>query len=276
VVDDGSATDDLVRRDVSAHLEADIATEADLAFAIAVAGTHAIDEALTVQVDGEDLAPTLVLAPHGGRLHLLRDVRPGRLVVDYYASVKGAATPAPPSELDWFQYVRPSRYCESDRLGPFARAEFGGRDPHELLAAGASWVGVNIAYVPGATRPIDGAVATLLGRAGVCRDFAHLTAALLRANGVAARTVSVYAPGLDPMDFHAVVEAAIDGRWWVVDSTCLAPRQAMVRIATGADASDTAFLTSVRGIIELDVIEVTATAWPHLPVDDVHALVSLT
>jgi hypothetical protein len=49
----------------------------------------------------------------------------------------------------------------------------------------------------------------------------------------------------------------------------------MVRIATGPDASDTAFLTSVRGVIELDVIEVPATAWPHLPVDDVHALVPL-
>ena len=140
----------------------------------------------------------------------------------------------------------------------------------------ASWVGVNIAYVPGATRPIDGAVATLLGRAGVCRDFAHLTAALLRANGVAARTVSVYAPGLDPMDFHAVVEAAVDGRWWVVDPTCLAPRQSMVRIATGADASDTAFLTSVRGAIDLDVLEVAATASPDLPLDDVHTLVPLT
>ena len=263
-------------RDVSARLEADISGEADLALAIAVADTYTRDERLTVRLDGEDLQPSLVVAPHGGRLHLLRNVQPGHLVADYSASVTGTATSAPPTELDWFEYVRPSRYCESDRLGPLARAEFGGLDPHELLAAVASWVGVNIAYVPGATRPIDGAVATLLGRAGVCRDFAHLTAALLRANGVAARTVSVYAPGLDPMDFHAVVEAAVDGRWWVVDPTCLAPRQSMVRIATGADTSDTAFLTSVRGAIELDVIEVTATASPDLPLDDVHTLVPLT
>lgn len=261
---------------MSAHLEADIAGEADLALAIAVAGSYTIGERLTVQVDGEDLTPALAIASHEARLHLLRDVRPGRLVVDYRASVTGMARTTTPTDLDWFQYVRPSRYCESDRLGPFARAEFGGLGPHELLAAVTSWVGVNIAYVPGASRPIDGAVATLLGRAGVCRDFAHLTAALLRANGVAARTVSVYAPGLEPMDFHAVVEAAIDGRWWVVDPTCLAPRQSMVRIATGADASDTAFLTSVRGAVELGVIEVTATAWPHLPVDDVHTLVQLT
>lgn len=257
------------------HLEVDIFGEADLALAIAVAAAYTQDECLTVEVDGRALAPVLVEAPHGGRLHLLRSVRSGRLTVDYSASVTGTAPAAFPTELDWFQYIRPSRYCESDRLGPFARAEFGGLSPHELLAAVASWVGVNIAYVPEATRPIDGAVATLLGRAGVCRDFAHLTAALLRANGVAARTVSVYAPGLDPMDFHAVVEAAIDGQWWVVDPTCLAPRQTMVRIGTGADASDTAFLTNVRGVVDLDVIEVTAAVWPHLPVDDVHQLVAL-
>ena len=272
----GTAAADDDHRDVSVRLEANISGEDDLALAIAVADTHTRDERLTVQLDGDDLLPSLVAAPHGGRVHLLRNVQPGRLVAEYCARVTGTANSAPPSELDWFEYVRPSRYCESDRLGPLARAEFGGLDPHELLAAVASWVGVNIAYVPGATRPIDGAVATLLGRAGVCRDFAHLTAALLRANGVAARTVSVYAPGLDPMDFHAVVEAAVDGRWWVVDPTCLAPRQSMVRIATGADASDTAFLTSVRGAIDLDVIEVAATASPDLPLDDVHTLVPLT
>ena len=272
----GTAPADVHHRDVSARLEADISGEADLALAIAVADTHARDERLTVRLDGEDLVPSLVVAPHGGRLHVFHDVQPGRLVVEYDASVTGTTTSAPPTELDRFEYVRPSRYCESDRLGPLARAEFGGLDPHELLPAVASWVGVNIAYVPGATRPIDGAVATLLSRAGVCRDFAHLTAALLRANGVAARIVSVYAPGLDPMDFHAVVEAAVDGRWWVVDPTCLAPRQSMVRIATGADASDTAFLTSVRGAIDLDVIDVTATASPDLPIDDVLTLVPLT
>jgi transglutaminase-like putative cysteine protease len=135
-----------------------------------------------------------------------------------------------------------------------ARAEFGGLEGADLLAGVSSWVGVNIAYVAGSSRPIDGAVATLLGREGVCRDFAHLTAALLRANNVAARVVSVYAPGLTPMDFHVVTEACIDGGWYVVDPTCLAPREAMVRIATGADASGVAFITTLRGVVELDSI----------------------
>src|SRR5690606_13899415 len=92
----------------------------------------------------------------------------------------------------------------------------------------------------------DGAVSTLLSRRGVCRDFAHLVVAFLRALDVPARVVSVYAPGLTPMDFHAVAEAAIDGTWHVVDATGLAPRQSLLRIATGRDAADTAFL-SARG-----------------------------
>lgn len=105
--------------------------------------------------------------------------------------------------------------------------------------------------------------------------YAHLTAALLRANGVPTRVVSVYAPGLEPMDFHAVAEALVDGRWLVVDPTLLAPRQSMVRIATGADAADTAFLTTVRGAIDLRHLAVTAVADPSLPNDDVTDMVQL-
>jgi transglutaminase-like putative cysteine protease len=110
---------------------------------------------------------------------------------------------------------------------------------------------------------------------GVCRDFAHLTTALLRANDVAARVVSVYAPGLAPMDFHAVTEALLDGSWVVVDPTGLAPRQSLVRIATGADAADTAFLTSIGGRVDLTGIEVTAVAHPGLPFDDPAEVVPL-
>jgi transglutaminase-like putative cysteine protease len=263
------------RREVMAYLEADVADVADIALAIAVADLHEYVERLTVTLGGQELQPVQLVGRDGGRLHLLRDVPAGRLVVHYEAEVTGTAPSADPTDLEWFEYVRPSRYCESDQLGPFARAEFTGLGGLQLLDAVSSWVGTNVAYVPGASRPIDGAVETLLGRAGVCRDFAHLTAALLRANGVATRMASVYAPGLDPMDFHAVAEAAIDGRWRVVDPTCLAPRQSMVRIATGADATDTAFMTTVRGAVELEVLEVGATVSPYLPSDDISALVSL-
>ena len=88
--------------------------------------------------------------------------------------------------------------------------------------------------------------------AGVCRDYSHLTIALLRALDTPARLVAVYAPGCDPMDFHAVTEVAVDGRWLAVDATTLAPRQSLLRIATGRDAADTAFLTNFGGHLLLE------------------------
>jgi len=137
-------------------------------------------------------------------------------------------------------------------------------------------VGTQLYYVSGSSRPTDGATQTLLLRKGVCRDFAHVVIALLRARNVPARLVSVYAPGLSPMDFHAVVEAAIDGQWRAVDATTLAPRESLVLIATGRDASDTAFLTTQSGRTALVSMDVTATAEPGLPADDLTSLVSLT
>ena len=110
---------------------------------------------------------------------------------------------------------------------------------------------MRVAYIAGSSRSTDGAVTTLLSRQGVCRDFAHLVIAMLRACDMPARLVSVYAPGLQPMDFHAVAEALVDGEWLVADATTLAPRAAMLRIATGRDAADTAFLTSFGEAVTL-------------------------
>jgi transglutaminase-like putative cysteine protease len=42
-------------------------------------------------------------------------------------------------------------------------------------------VGTRLNYVPGSSDPIDGAADTLLAGAGVCRDYAQLVIALLRA-----------------------------------------------------------------------------------------------
>ena len=137
------------------------------------------------------------------------------------------------------------------------------------------WVGTRLNYVPGSSDPIDGAVETLLSGAGVCRDYAHLVVALLRAVKVPARAVSVYAPGLYPMDFHAVAEAFVDGQWRVVDGTLLAPRQTLVRIATGRDAADIAFLDNHRGAIFLHKLWVTAIVNGDLPIDSIDQLVSI-
>jgi hypothetical protein len=86
---------------------------------------------------------------------------------------------------------------------------------------------------------------------------------------------AVYAPGLDPMDFHLVVETALDGGWWVWDATRLAPRGALARIATGRDAADVAFATVLTGRLDpLDQLT-TATTAADLPHDDHTSLVAL-
>jgi transglutaminase-like putative cysteine protease len=173
-------------------------------------------------------------------------------------------------------YLRPSRYAEADKFFGFAATEFGQyADSTTLLENVSSWVGTRLNYVPGSSDPIDGAVDTLLAGAGVCCDFAHLVVALLRAVKVPARLVSVYAPGLSPMDFHAVAEAFVEGQWRVVDATLLAPRQSLVRITTGRDAADAAFLDNHKGAITLNDIAVTAVVDGNLPTDSIDQLVSI-
>jgi transglutaminase-like putative cysteine protease len=265
-----------MRRLVSCRLEAIVAEATDVALGVAVAHGPKLDhESLVVTLDGKPVPIREVPDDHGTRLHLADRVAPGHLVVAYEATVSGQAESVPIADIDPTRYRRPSRYCESDRLTAFARAEFRDLQGLPLLEAVSSWVGQRVAYVPGWSRPIDGAVATLLARQGVCRDFAHLVIALLRGCDVPARLASVYAPGLQPMDFHAVAEAFVDGQWRVVDATCLAPRQSLVRISTGRDAADTAFLDNHKGSINLNNMTVTATSDGDLLKDSISQLVSI-
>lgn len=259
-------------RSVSSHLEIAVHTPATLVFSVTVAGVYqaCASEDLVLSLDGNTLTAAELDDVHGTRLHRV-DCPAGNLSVDYSATIAGDAIKLATEERELIRYLRPSRYCESDILLPTAEAEFSGLSSAELLHAVSSWVGTELSYVPGSSGPTDGAVQTLLKRQGVCRDYAHLTIALLRALDIPARLASVYAPGLDPMDFHAVAEAYVDDIWRVVDATALAPRQSLVRIATGRDASDTAFLTSFGGDIALNSMEVTAVA-DSLPTDDVQDL----
>lgn len=263
-----------MQRSVSAHLSATVEAPAEVVLALAVADGAPRREELTIALDGAAVEAREIAAPHGGRLHLLTGLRPGTLAVDYRATVDGIADPEPPGDLHRIEYARPSRYCDSDKLLPVAQAEFAGLDGKELLDAVSSWVGAHLSYVSGASKPTDGAVDTYLSRQGVCRDYAHLVIALLRGLNVPARLAAVYAPGLDPMDFHAVAEAYIDGAWWVVDATALAPRPSLLRIATGRDAADTAFLSTLSGALSLQSVAVTATV-DALPDDDLTLLTAL-
>ncbi|SDE03490.1 transglutaminase-like domain-containing protein [Auraticoccus monumenti] len=223
-------------------------------------------EALHVTVDGQGVEVTELVDAHGTRLHEF--TTEGQRAQVYYSATTSGPAPTPPVDgLDLVQYLRPSRYVESDSLAAVASTEFGGLSGFELVSAVDSWVHEKLTYAAGSSRPTDGAVQTVLNRRGVCRDYAHVTSAFLRAMNVPARVVAVYAPGLSPMEFHAVTEAFVEGTWYVVDPTRLAPRQSMLRVATGRDAADVAFLTNHWGLLELSGYQVTAVA-DQLPTDD--------
>ncbi len=274
---DGVSDPAAVRRSVSSRITGRLHGNAEVVLSVAVAeGVHRVSEQLTLHVDGAPVEVSEVAGPHGTRLHRATGVPEGAVSIEYAATVAGTAADAPVDELDLITYLRPSRYAANDRLFQVALAEFGGTTGAALVHAVGEWVHQRIAYISGSSRPTDGAVDTYLARAGVCRDFAHLVITLLRARDIPARLVSVYAPGLRPMDFHAVVEAWVDGAWHAVDATRLAPRASLVRIATGRDAADTAFMTVQEGDFRLERLTVTAVAEPDLPGDDPGRLVTLS
>ena len=262
-------------RDVTAHFESTLSRPGTVVYSIAVArGIPLESERIDITVDGRPVEPVELIEDLGTRLHKIEAA--GRhVIIDYEARGVADRDPLPVSDIDLLTYLRPSRYCESDSLGPTAMAEFRGTFGTELITAVGNWVQDKLVYVSGASKPTDGAEQTLLARQGVCRDYAHLAIALLRAMNIPARMAAVYAPGLIPMEFHAVAEAYVDGRWLVVDATRKAPRQSLVRVATGRDAADTAFITNYDSLLTLGAFWVTAVARHGLPNDDHQQLVAL-
>lgn len=246
-----------------------------LALAVAAADTSGrrVDEALVVTHEAAGtLAIDEVRGDYGGRLHIV-ECPMGPFEVEYSASVEPAdATPAKPDgSFDHAALVglRQSRYCPSDTLEGFASSTFDtSRNHHDLAHEIAGWVFSHIRYELGSSGPSDTAIDTLLGSRGVCRDLSHLTIALCRASGIPARLAAVFAPGLTPMDFHAVVEVLTEEGWEVLDPSRLAPRQSLVRIATGRDAADTAFATTLDGDLTLQTAQIMAVVDGDLPLDE--------
>jgi transglutaminase-like putative cysteine protease len=186
--------------------------------------------------------------------------------VAYSATVSfDDGSPQPASQPDRFEAVLPSRYAPADRLVGFTQRRLG---PDATAQAIRDYVHSHLEYLAATSGPGTDAVDTLLSSQGVCRDFAHLMAALCRALNIPARVASVYAPGLSPMDFHLVVETAEEDYWQVWDATGLAPRRALVRIATGRDAADVAFATVTEGAADLSDLQIWAVSDGDLPADD--------
>ena len=153
-------------------------------------------------------------------------------------------------------YLWPSRYCVPDRLKDFAVEQFGGLEGGARVVAMADWTKKNLAYVRGCSDEQTNALDTFEQKQGICRDFAHVLISFARALDTPARMVSAYAWKLDPPDFHAVVEVYLDGGWYLVDPTGLAPVEGLVRIAVGRDATDISFMT-IFGTANLNSQSVT-------------------
>ncbi len=190
---------------------------------------------------------------HGNRYHRLYCQGQTSLSVQFDASVRTIAQPydssnhqiaALPSSLplDMLTYLFPSRYCQSEQLQLFAQQEFS-RFPRGLsqVEAICAWVHNNINYVLGSTGSMTTAFDTFTSRTGVCRDFTHLAIAFCRAVAIPARFVSGYAVGLDPPDFHALLEVWIGDDWHLLDPTQKVDVNQFVRIGMGRDAAETSF-----------------------------------
>ena len=209
-----------------------------------------------------DIDPTLAHRlqsdPSSGNRYLRLRAGPGALTVRYEATVDIdhhrespvhlAEVPIAGIAPQVLPFIYPSRYCQSDRLRDFANREFAHLNPgYGRVQAICDWVRGRTAFRPGASNSSTSAVDTLVERAGVCRDFAHLMIALCRALNIPARFVTSIdygaAPELGPPDFHAFVEVFLGDRWYSFDPTGIAAPMGLLRIGTGRDAADVSFAT---------------------------------
>lgn len=141
-------------------------------------------------------------------------------------------------------YLRPSRYCQSDRFVAFVARRFGHLPGGARIVAMRDWIEHELTYRPGSSDANTTVLETFAGREGVCRDYAHLLCTFARASGIPSRCVAVYGPDVSPMDFHAVVQVWLEDGWHLIDATGMGRAEELAVIAVGRDAYDIAFLDS--------------------------------
>jgi transglutaminase-like putative cysteine protease len=242
-----------MRLSIHALLDYHIDGEADILLQIEAASDEAaqrvIEGRMTVAT-GSQLHPVPVEAGIGRRIWA-RGSGPFR--VDYRATVEVeriaadisglGVTPYPELPDEAVRYIWPSRYCQSDQFTGFVAENFGAQEGGAKILAMADWIHDQLDYVAGSSDANTSAADTFRSRQGICRDYAHLLISFARAAGIPARMVSAYAWNLELQDFHAVTEVWLDGGWYLVDATRLAPVEGLVPIITGRDATDIAFMT---------------------------------
>jgi transglutaminase-like putative cysteine protease len=161
--------------------------------------------------------------------------------------VRPDAREVPVQELptDVLRYLVGSRYCEVDKLGSFAWAQFGTVKPGwTRVQAIFDFVHNHLEFGYPHARATRSAAEGLEERLGVCRDFTHLSIALLRAMNIPARYCNGYLgdigvpPDPAPMDFNAWTEVYLDGHWYTFDARHNVPRIGRIVVARGLDAAD--------------------------------------
>ena len=218
--------------------------------------------------------PVRTYADTFGNVCQRMDLPAGRARIRFEAEVAVDADPDPVtpdasqhpvSDLpdDVLLFTLPSRYCQSDALANTAWKLFGDVDGGWARAEAVShWVHHNLTWVAGSSLTSTSATDVYLQREGVCRDFAQLAIAFLRALNIPARYCFGYLPDIGlsahgAMDFAAWLEAYIGGRWYTFDPRNNAPRIGRVLIGRGRDALDVAMLTSY-GTARLVALRVAA------------------
>lgn len=209
----------------------------------------------------------------GNRLARLR-AEPGPLGIRYAGTVEITHYMAEPAHLlgtpladlpaATLPFLLASRYCQVDQIQAAAWKEFGHLTAgYGQVDAVCAWVRERTRFQPGTSSVNTSALETLEHRTGVCRDFAHLTIALLRALNYPARIVTGVDYGADPClgppDFHAYVEAFLGDRWYLLDPTAISPLTGLIRIGTGRDAADVSFAT-MFGTVRAGMPRVTFAA----------------
>ncbi len=178
----------------------------------------------------------------GTRIDTFGVLEPHRsLTVRARAAVRTSARPAPPPDLtdeidenyrlDHVVMSRPTKHTTwTEAMADTARELTNGSErPIDRVLAVRAAVSERFDYRPGVTHVGIDVSEVWNARAGVCQDFTHVTIALLRSLGFAARYVSGYLYAADPINpgsgsspietqTHAWVEVALPGwGWWPID-----------------------------------------------------------
>jgi len=207
--------------------------------------------------------PTKILSgktPYGDRS--IRASLCGQVTVRYLAEVENNVRQLLPlagrqhvwSDLpiEVLPFLLPSRFCPSDKFMRFAQREFGSAgDGVARVMAMLEWIHrkSTMSRASATPRPQPSGPSSTARACAAISPIWELPSRVRWAFRPGA--VSAYALQLNPPDFHAIFEVYLENGWWLIDPTRLAPIEGIVKIGSGRDASDIAFLTSDKQCLVL-------------------------